>query len=130
MAIAPSKPYALTFEDRKDYLYAHVSAPPRDRGIALDYLSEIADKCASVRCKRLVIDRHIPLAVSETDANAAIDHLMMLARGIKLAFVNRHPPASDTLRRLIDLGVERGAPVAYFEALDDAEQWLLDGGQC
>src|SRR5437667_2156919 len=96
------KPYELTFEKRPDYLYARIKAPALDRATALDYLGEIADRCAATRCKRLLVDRNIPAATTDADAVLAIKDYVRMSAGLRVAFVNRRSSGAAAFKQLVE----------------------------
>lgn len=121
-------PYELQFERRKGYVYARISAPSIDRSTALDYLSEIADECANVKCKRLMIERDIPSMMSDGELYNTMDDFVRLSSGLRIAFVNPHRSLNDAMRKIIRYGAGKGADIEYFDSVDEAEKWLTSNG--
>ena len=113
-------PFELTFDNRREYLYARVTAPDINDVTALEYLAEIADKCAAVRCKRILIDRRIPATVTYE----VIKRFVRMSRGLKIAIVNQRCPL--TLKRFLEQGAKEGAKASCFTSVRDAEKWLLN----
>lgn len=122
---SPPKAYDLRFELRDGYLYARIESPSITRAMALDYLGEIADKCAETRCRCLLIDRDIPAVMPTADALAAIGEFIRMSEGVRTAFVNRHGAVGAPLKNVIKAGSQTGAAVAYFTTIESAEAWLL-----
>lgn len=124
MTTHSSKPYELTFENRRDYLFARVKAPKMDRSTAFEYLGDVADECARTRCKRMLIERDIPTPVRDPDGSAMHD-FVRYSTTIKIAIVSPYEAAAGSLKRVVDLGKKRGVQVGYFASRDKAEKWLL-----
>lgn len=119
-----SKAYNLTFEKRDGYLYACIKSPSITRSTALDYLSEIANKCAELRCKSLIIERDIPAVMPTADALQAISEFIRMSRGVRTAFVNPYGAVGEPLKKVIDSGSAEGGDVAYFTTVEDAAAWV------
>jgi len=120
------QPYELTFEERAGYLYVRLSAAWLSRGMALNWLAEVADKCAAIDCQRLLIERDVPSAPT-SHSLAAINDFVGMSDGRPVAFVNPHDGlVGDSLRIQIEAGAVCGAEVAYFTDVEAAEEWLLD----
>ncbi len=120
----PSKVYDLTFDERPEYLHARIAAQAMDRQTALDYLSEISLKCASVRCKRMLLERDIPALTPDEELFISMKDLVEMSTGIQIAFVNRHVPSDEALKHMADF--HYGAEFKYFNELAEAELWLSD----
>ena len=56
----PTRPYELTFDAREHYLYVHIHADAITRETVLAYLTEIAEECARLEYRRLMIHREVP----------------------------------------------------------------------
>src|SRR5438132_559165 len=110
--------YDLTCEKRDGYVHARIKADLIDHQTALDYLGEIADKCADARCKKLLLERDIPAMLTDGELFACMRKLVRMSSGVKIAFVNRHIPIRKALKHLIGIGAARGADYKYF---NDAE---------
>jgi hypothetical protein len=123
-----SLPYNIEFQVRPGYLYARVQAPVIKREIAYSYLAEIVTKCADLRVKKLVLERDIPAVLDDEEMFAAMDDLVRMSKGMRVALVNRHISVSRALERIVNLGVGKGADYGYFTDPQDAEKWLLDCG--
>jgi hypothetical protein len=121
---ASLRPYTLTFETRPNYLYARVAAPIINRTIKLDYLAELLLKCAEVRCDQILLERDIPVMMSNQDIEATIEDVLRASESVRIAFVNPHKPIEKDMRRFVNLGKRRGGQFHYFADKDAAEKWL------
>ena len=117
------KGYELTFEERPEYLHARIAAQKLDRNAALDYLSEISMKCASTRCKQMLLERDIPAMAADADLFDTIKDFVKMGSGIRIAFVNRHVPIVEAMKRVAEFG--EGADFKYFDDASEAQQWLV-----
>jgi hypothetical protein len=121
----PGKPYQLTFDERTNYLYAHVSAPAIDEEMARAYLGEIAAKCHELETKRLMIYRDIPAVLDTTAMYFAASHVRSVLRGIKTAFVNPYESNDKMLQFATTVGHNFGEMHELFNDPAKAESWLL-----
>jgi len=121
----PGKPYQLMFDVRPEYLHARIAAPEINRAIALDYLGEIADKCASTRCKKMLLERDIDSMMVDTELFETMKDFVRMSQGIKIAFVNPHLSIEEAMRQIVDYGSSEGGEFDYFNTVGDAERWLL-----
>ncbi len=119
--------YQIEYGDRKGYLYAKITAPSIDRQMALAYLAEIVIRSAELRQKKLLLDRDIPAVMDESDMFAAVNELVRMGGGMRIALVNRHIPLAEALEFAMNYGRKIGADFKYFNDLIDAERWLLQG---
>lgn len=56
----PNKPYKLSFDERRGYLYAHVSSDKASPEMAISYLNEIIAECRELGYGRVIVERDIP----------------------------------------------------------------------
>ena len=124
----PTKVYELTFEESPEYLHARIAAQAMDRQTALDYLSEISLKCASTRCKRMLLERDIPALTPDEELFVSMKDLVEMSAGIRIAFVNRHLPVDEAMKHVADY--HYGADFKYFNDVADAQHWLLGAENC
>ena len=114
----------LTFDERPEYLHARISAQALDRKMALDYLSEISLKCASTRCKQMLLEREMSEIMADDDLFASMKDLVEMSAGIRIALVNPHVSVDDALKHLEQFS--HGADFKYFNDSAEAKRWLLD----
>jgi hypothetical protein len=118
------KQYELGFDKRDDYLLVTLKAEKINHRTVLDYLGEIADRCASTRLRKMVIDRDIPMMLSDEEMLDSWGVFLQMRPRMRIAFVNRHPDIAEPIRRLIS-GIQDGA-ARYFEDLASAEAWISE----
>ena len=121
----PAKPYELAFEERPEYLYAVVRSDTMQRDTALAYLTEIADKCAQLGCKRLLIERDVPVMLPDGDLFFVTNAFLELIKGRIVAVVNPHATLQDDMQFAITIGTNRGGNYKLFDNVPAAEKWLL-----
>ena len=121
----PEKPYRLKFEVRPEYIHARIAAPKISRIIALDYLSEIADKCAAMRCKQVLLERDIDTMIAGKALFQTTKDFVRMNQGIRIALVNPHPSIEEPLRNIVDYASSIGGEFEYFSTVADAKRWLL-----
>jgi hypothetical protein len=124
----PIKPYKLTFDERPQYLYAHVKGDATDHATAMDYWRKVIGKCREIESTRLLIVQEIPggLTTGET-FNVASDVTAMRIHDIKLAFVDTDTELFEAHQFGQLVGVNRGAWSQVFTTIAEAENWLLQG---
>jgi len=82
-------PYELKFEKRDNYLYALVRAKDIDRDTAVDYLGRIADRCEDLECSKVLIERDIPVMLSDSDLYFTTNDFLRMLDGVKVASTTR-----------------------------------------
>jgi hypothetical protein len=118
-------PYELTFEEREGYLYVRVSAAAIDRESALAYLREVADRCSRTSCSRVVLERDIPVMLSDADLLFTTDDFLGMMQDVRVAFLNPHQPIDDDMAFAMVIANNRGAEFKLHRSLDDAVAWLF-----
>ena len=118
-------PYELKFEKRPDYLYAFVRAKTIDRDTAIDYLGRIADRCEDLECTKLLLERDIPVMLSDSDLYFTTNEFLRMLKGVKVAFFNPHISIEKAMEFAITIGTTSGAKFSLFNTIADAEEWLL-----
>ncbi len=120
-----SAPYSLTFEQRGGYIYALVSASTIDRASALSYLRAVAEHCAAANCRRLMLERDIPVMLPDTDLFFTTQDFLSMIGTMRVAFVNPHLSIEKAMEFAIMIGTNRGANYELFDNTAAAETWLL-----
>src|SRR4029077_6336709 len=118
-----TKPYELTFEERDGYLYARIKADTMNREMALAYLGEIADKCAELNCRLLILERDVPVMLPSGDLFFTTQDFMNMMKGRRVAFVNPHSTIENHMDFAITIGTNRGADFALHNTVAAAEKW-------
>ena len=119
------RPYELSFDPRPEFLYAKIAAPSINRSLKLDYLAEVVLRCAESRCKQILLERDIPVMVTDEELEETIEDVVKASEGVTIAFVNPHREIEPKLKKFVSRGKRRGGSFRYFSARDDAEKWLL-----
>ena len=124
--ISSTESYHLIFEERPQYLYARVTADTITRETAMAYLTEVAARLKASRRKRLMLERCIPVMLSDADLfNTTRDFLEMIG-STKSAFINPYLSIDEAMDFAMTIGNNRGANYRLFNCPILAEEWLLD----
>src|SRR5687768_11630150 len=121
----PSPEYKLTFDNREGYLQATVQAKTIDRETALDYLSEMANKCRQLEYDRLLVVRDIPSMVDLGSLFSIAENFPDLMQGIKVAVVNPFAEIRKDMDLAVLMATNRGAQFTVHNSIPEAENWLL-----
>lgn len=117
--------YELTFDKRPNYLYALIKADSIDRETALRYLQELADKCTELNAERVMLERRIPVMMSDADNYLIIQDIIKIIGPRRMAVVNPYDSNDEAMAFGNLVGANRGLPYRVFDSTDDAEAWLL-----
>jgi hypothetical protein len=119
----PAKEYSLDFEDRGNYLYAHLTGKD-SYAASLDYWSAIAGKARALGHDRLLVHEKLVGDVSEGEMFSIMMDILPSSIGIKVAFFdeNHVDTQINELGHLI--ATNRGATIRIFQSLADAENWI------
>lgn len=126
MSQAPTS-YRLLFEERSQYLFAHVQAPNITRESAVAYLREVADRRSTTRSTRLLIVRDIPVMLSDSDLFFTTRDFLEMIGSTRTAFVNPYVEIDESMHFAMTIGINRGANYRLFSTVERAETWLLRG---
>lgn len=117
--------YELTFEERPQYLYAHIVAEEMEYEAAQEYLLEIAKELDRLAQKHLMIYRDVPHVMARGQLFFTAANLAETLYQIKVAFVNRYPELDEALNFAALTANNRGANFRVFRNVETAERWLL-----
>ena len=120
-----ARPYELSFDTRPEFLYAKIAAPSINRSLKLDYLAEVVLRCAKARCKQILLERDIPVMITDEELESTIEDVVKASEGVTIAFVNPHLDIEPKLKKFISQGKRRGGQFRYFSGREAAEKWLL-----
>jgi hypothetical protein len=121
-----SKPYNLTFEYRRQHLYAFVTGEKDSYEISRQYWQEIADECARSGIKRVLIEEDIKENLSMHDTYKLASEILQLGFfGIRIAFVDRQNEQQQLNQFGETVASNRGLLVRVFNNANEAEKWLL-----
>ena len=123
--MGPTPIYNLILEERDEYLYARVTSETIDGESALQYLTEIANRCEEIDCERLMIYREIPVMLSDGVLFMVSAEFQKMITGIRTAFVNPYEPNKEAFDFALTVGENRGAEYALFTNEEEAEAWLV-----
>ena len=121
------KPYNLTFETRRNYLYAHITASSMSRPTALAYLQEVANECEHGRYRRLLLERDVPMMLNSLDLFRTTNDFLDMVKYVRVAVVNRFPDQQNAMNFAMRISTNRKARYNIFVDLSEAEKWLLEG---
>ncbi len=120
--------YILTFENRPQYLFAHVRADsPIDGQGIIQYLTEVADKCVETDSDKVLVVRDIATTLGIADQFNTTTGFIDQMKDRKAAFVNPYPFVDDEMDFAITVARNRGGNFSLFRDLRSAEEWLLSG---
>jgi hypothetical protein len=118
-------PYALTFDDRPGYLFAHVQAAAISRESALKYLGEVARRREETGARRVLLVREIPVMLSDSDLFFTTRDFLDMIGSTRIAFVNPYSEIEEGMDFAMTIGLNRGANYRLFSSVEAAEEWLL-----
>jgi len=121
-----SKPYELIVETRGDYLYARVTAEEVDRHSATEYLQRIAVACSERNLTKVLIDRRIPMMMSDADNYLLIVDMPRFFGRKRIAFVNPFDQIDAQMELGETISRNRNALYRVFKTEEDAVRWLED----
>jgi hypothetical protein len=118
-----AREFTLTFELRKNYLYAHITG--RDSfSASLDYWKKIADKVRKLDLSNVLVHENLMGDVSEGEMFEIMMKVLPSSTGIKIAFYDENT-ADENVNDLGQLiANNRGADICIFQTLEAAEKWL------
>src|SRR4051794_2998291 len=80
--------FELVFEERESYLYTSITSNAISLERSQDYLSQIVEHCRGNEVCRVLIERHIPQALTNIDAYKAVTALAdIVTFELRVAFV-------------------------------------------
>ncbi len=121
----PSISYNLIFEERPQYLYARIQADTINRELAVAYLADVAAKCRSISCTRLILERDIPVMLHAGDLFFITQDFLNHMVNVRVAFVNPHAPIQNDMKFAVLIGTNRGGVYSLHDNSAAAEEWLL-----
>jgi hypothetical protein len=118
------KPYTIEMEDRDDYLWVLVGGKELTAEISAQYWNEIADRCTSLSCDKVLIEKNFEISVGPQDMIQMADNLSKVLPHGKVAFIDRR--RHDAINELgKKLARNREVLFQVFEHVGDAQRWLL-----
>lgn len=118
--------YALTFEVRDRYLYAHVEGGESTQAVLMAYWTEIARERARRGADRVLCVQELSGHVAASSVGDIVAGLVAMGLiDVRIAYVNAGGDA--TLLVGAEIKAQRQGLVArVFRRFDEAEQWLLE----
>jgi hypothetical protein len=121
------KPYTIEMEDRDDYLWVLVGGKELTAEVSLQYWNEIADRCSSMNCDKVLIEKDFERPVGPADMIQMAEHLSRILPHGMVAFIDRrHHDAINELGK--KLARNREVMFQVFDHVGDAQKWLLANG--
>ncbi len=117
--------YSIRFEDRKDYLYAYIEGQDSLEA-SLQYWQEIAERALADGFEKVLVEENLEGQISDFDMFQLTSKFldMGMAR-LQIGFVDRKNDhvVGNKLGELVV--TNRGIKGKIFDAVEDAEAWLL-----
>lgn len=121
-----SELYQLEFEERPDYLCAHVSGDKDSVEICTQYWRKIADQCRRTKYDKVLIVEDIKETVSTSEMYQIASEIPGMGfYGIQIAFVDQkiEQRAINEFGGLV--ATNRGLNIKLFNTTEEAEKWFL-----
>ena len=116
--------YQLVFEERKDYLYVRIVGKD-SFSASLSYWNEIADRVASLNCKKLLVHEDLIGDVADSEINDLITDLIPSGLiDVEIALFDENPNDQAVNEFGQSLANKKGARVRIFRSLEEARAWL------
>jgi hypothetical protein len=118
------KQYSIEMESRPGYLWVLVGGKSLTAQISATYWNEIADRCASTDCDKVLIEKNFERSVPPEEMILMAEHLSKVLPHGRVAFIDRfrHDAINELGKKLAR---NRDVMFQVFETVDDAERWLL-----
>ena len=117
------KPYTLEMESRGDYLWVLAAGKKLTAAISAAYWDEIADKCAELGIRKVMIEKDFREPVGPQDMIIMAEHLSKVLPGGHVAFLDRRN--HDSINELgKKLARNRDVMMQIFKNTGEAEKWL------
>ena len=118
--------YDLRFEDRSDYLYAHVKAELITLEIAVQYINRTVARLRESMHNRMLFVRETPMLTTESHYSIISSVILnILPVDARVALVDQSP-AHDVVAKVINSeAAEKKRTVRAFAHLPEAVSWLL-----
>src|SRR5688572_25423643 len=124
----PPATYELIFRPREGYLHALIRSDTMTADMATEYLGRVAEKCDELYCDRVLIERDVPVTLSDSDLFHVTQYFFGLMGNRRVAFVNPHAKINEYMDFGITISTNRGANFRLFNGVAEAEAWLAPLG--
>ena len=126
--VGSSDPYTLTLENRRRYLYACVEAGSINLEVSLRYANRVMTHLQREGHSRMIFVRDVPTLTSRDEHSMVINLILnMLPKHVRAALVDRSATHKAVAATINEQAEQKGRNIRAFEALDEAESWLLTG---
>jgi hypothetical protein len=117
------KSYNIEMEIRGNYLWVLVGGPKLTAEISAAYWNEIAAKCASAKCEKVLIEKNFAETVTPEEMILMADNLSRTLPHVRVAFIDRfrHGAINELGKKLAR---NRDVMFQVFEDVRSAEKWL------
>ncbi len=119
-----AKDYLLTFEKRPHYLSVTLRTEYIDHLTVLDYLGEIAVTAAKWHSRALLIERDIPMVLTDEEMLDSWGVFLNTRTEMSVALVNPHKRIAEAIKQLITSADGSAVNAAYFDSVAAAQTWL------
>jgi hypothetical protein len=117
--------YRIDFEDRSDYLFAHIIGDHGTLSIAKQYWLDIIEAVMKREMRKILVVEDIPEVISIADVHQLVTDLSELPiRDIQLAFVDLYAQHSSLNQFGILVAENRGLAIRSFDSEAEAAAWL------
>ena len=116
--------YQVTFETRTNFVSATVTGT-NSRSVVLRYMTDILTECTRQECFRVLIEERLDgprLGAMEVFAVASEGSMKALGQYEAIAYVDEK--MGDMADFAETVAVNRGMPVAFFNDVESAREWL------
>ena len=117
------KTYNIEMEIKGDHLWVLVGGPKLTAEISAAYWNEIAAKCASTKCEKVLIEKNFVDTVNPEEMILMADNLSRTLPHVRVAFIDRfkHDAINELGKKLAR---NRDVLFQVFGNVNDAEKWL------
>jgi hypothetical protein len=121
-----TKPYAVEFEHRDGYLYAHAMAERDSVDTSIAYWTDIATYCIAKGFSKLLVERDCGTCNSLDETFEVVSKVNEVGLSdIKIAFIDRRPDHMEPDLFGETIALNRGVICKVLKNFKEAEEWLL-----
>ncbi len=122
----PEKAYTISFDEKPEYLYAHVKCDSFSVEIAFDYLRDVFAECRELQYTKILIKREIPYILSpEENLTVAKKLAEMDIKELKIAIADPRLANREANKLSADASRGLGIRVRVYSTVPEARRWLL-----
>ena len=121
----PVSDYTIEVKRRENYLHVIVTGE-NSRETVENYMAEVRKECESQDCFRLLIEERLEgPRLPVMDIFSIVSEGAMSALGVFEAIAYLDEKMGDTAEFAETVAINRGMPLAVFDTVDAARDWLL-----